>query len=404
MSARTCLYALACLAVSAASVRAQESPLTLAQALAIAREKSPAVVNARGRVAEAEAARVAAAMRTDNPEVEAGAGPRFAQPGSQIDFGIGVSQMFENRGRRNARVDAANAGVASAEARLVAAQRDAVRQAAVAFLDAQYLQRQAAQLADAVTLAVEVLQVAERRLALGDVAALDVNTARVERARLESERVGVEAERLMSLGTLGEVLGLPTMPSVTVETDAPQTRTIEDLLKAIDARPELRAIDADIRQAEARLALGTAASKPQFGLSARYDRDEGDHVVLGGLVVTLPLFNKGQDVNAEATARIASLRAERISIANGWAVVARARLQALTNLRQALGVIERDALPAAIDNEGLARRSYEAGQISVVDWIVLRREAMQVRREHLERLRQIAVATVELDAVAGVIQ
>jgi len=370
----------------------------------MAREKSPAVVSARARVSEAEAARVAAAMRTDNPEIDASAGPRFAEPSTQIDFGVGVSQMFENGGRRSARIAAANEGVASAEARLIVAQREAVRQAAIAFLDAQYLQRQAAQLTDAVTLAAEVLQVAERRLALGDVAALDVNTARVERARLESERVRAEAERQISLGTLGEVLGLSTMPSVTPETEAPRTRTIEELLKAIEARPELRAIDADIRQAEARLALGKATAKPQFGLSARYDRDEGDHVLLGGLVVTLPLFNRGQDINAEAAARIASLRAERISTANAWGVIVRARLQALTNLRQALEVIERDALPAAIDNEGLARRSYETGQISVVEWIVLRREAMQVRREQLERLRQIAVATVELDAVAGVIQ
>lgn len=404
MSARTCLYALVCVVVSATGARAQEGPLTLSQALAMAREKSPMVVNARARVSEAEAARVAAAMRVDNPQIDAGAGPRFSEPSNQIDLEIGVSQMFENGGRRDARIAAANEGVASAEARLLAAQRDAVRQAAVAFVDAQYLLRQVAQLADAVTLAAEVQQVAERRFALGDVAALDVNTARVERARLESERARVEAERLVSLGTLGEILGLSTIPSVTAGPETPQTRTIEDLLRAIDARPELRAIDADIRQAEARLALGKATSKPQLGLSARYDRDEGDHVVLGGLVVTLPLFNKGQDINAEATARIASLRAERIAIANAWAVVVRARLLALTSLRQALEIIERDALPAAIDNEGLARRSYETGQISVVDWIVLRREAMQVRREQLERLRQIAVATVELDAVAGVIQ
>ena len=72
--------------------------------------------------------------------------------------------------------------------------------------------------------------------------------------------------------------------------------------------------------------------------------------------------------------------------------------------RRALGVIERDALPFALDNEGLARRSYETGQISVIDWIVLRREAMQVRREQLKRLRDIAIASVELDAAAGVIQ
>ena len=71
---------------------------------------------------------------------------------------------------------------------------------------------------------------------------------------------------------------------------------------------------------------------------------------------------------------------------------------------RALEVLERDAMPAALDNEGLARRSYETGQISLIDWIVLRREAMQVRREQLDRLRDIAIASVELNAVAGVIQ
>jgi len=404
MSVRTCLYALVCLAVSAAGVRAQDGPLTLFQALATAREKSPTVIAARARVAEAEAARVAAGMRLDNPEVDAGAGPRFADAGRQIDFGLGVSQMFENGGRRNARISAANEGVASAEARLVAAQRNAAKETAIVFLKTQYLERLVSQLADAVKLASEVSQIAERRFSLGDIAALDVNTARVESSRLESERAAMDAERLAALGDLGALLGASTLPSIASESDTYNTRSLDELLRAIDARPELRAIDADIRHAEARLALAKAAGKPQFGLTARYDRDEGDHVLLGGLVVTLPLFNKGQDVSAEATALIASLRAERDTMARSWSVLVRAKVQSINALRQALEVIERGALPAAIDNEGLARRSYETGQISVVDWIVLRREAMQVRREQLERLRQIAIATVELDAVAGVIQ
>lgn len=405
MFARTYVYALALAVAFAASVRAQENPLSLSQTLAIARERAPGLVAARARVVEAQAALVGASMRLDNPELDGSFGPRFADDANRkFDFGIGLSQQFENGARRKARTAAATEGVAVAEARLLATERDVLREVSVAFLDAQFLHRQHALLLDALTIAAEAQQIAERRFALGDVAALDVNTARVERARLEAERHVVDAQRLGALGTLGQLLGTTTVPTVTHVTDQPVRRDLADLLRAVDSRPELRAIDAETRQAEARLTLASASKGALWGVSARYERDEGDHVLMGGLTVSLPTFNKGQDINAEATARLAALRLERGAMADSWALLVRARFLVLEAQGRALEIIERDALPAALDNEGLARRSYETGQIRLIDWILLRREAMQVRREQLDRLRDIAIAIVELDAVAGVIQ
>lgn len=407
MFARTYVYALVLVVACGTSVRAQENPLSLSlsQSLALARQRAPGLLAARARVAEAQAAVVGASMRLDNPELDGSIGPRFTGGAErQFDFGIGLSQMFENGARRTARVAAATEGVVAAQARLVAAERDVLREVSLAFLGAEFLQRQHALLFDAIAIATEVQRIAERRLALGDVAALDVNTARVERARLEAERHVVDAQRLGALGTLGQLLGTTAVPEISAG-DAPRApRLLSDLLSAVDTRPELRAIDAEIREAEGRLALAAAAKRPQLGVNARYERDEGDHVLLGGLTITLPTFNKGQDINAGATARIAALRLERAAMASGWAVLVRARSLVLEAQRRALEVIERDAMSAALDNEGLARRSYETGQISLIDWIVLRREAMQVRREQLDRLRDIAIASVELDAVAGVIQ
>lgn len=405
MFARTYVYALALAVAFGTSARAQETSLSLSQSLAIARERAPGLIAARARVVEAQAALVGASMRLDNPELDGSFGPRFADDASrQFDFGIGLSQQFENGARRKARTAAATEGVAAAEARLLAAEREVLRDVGVAFLDAQFLQRQHALLLDAVTIAADAQQIAERRFALGDVAALDVNAAKVERARLEAERHVIDAQRLGALGALGQLLGATTVPTVEPVGEQPARRQLSELLKALNSRPELRAIDAEIRQAEARVALASASKSALWGVNARYERDEGDHVVMGGLTVTLPAFNKGQDINAEATARVAALRLERAALANSWALLVRARLLVLEAQGRALEVIERDALPAALDNETLARRSYETGQIRLIDWIVLRREAMQVRREQLDRLRDIAIASVELDAVAGVIQ
>lgn len=405
MFARTATYALVTIAALANDAHSQAGSLSLADALALARERAPAVIAARGEVARAKAELIAASVRRDNPEIDGSAGPRFSDSaGRQFDFGAGVSQEFESGRRRRARMTVANEGLASAEASVVVAQREAVREASLAFFDAQFLRRQQLLLLDAVRIASEAQQIAGRRFALGDVAALDVNTARVERARLEAEALAVEAERQAALGSLGALLGTPELPSLTQTEPAVQERELDVLVGALEDRPELRALDASIRQAQARLELAAALRRPGWGGLARYERDEGDQVLLGGLTVTLPVFDKGQDVHAEATARIESLRRQRSALVASWAVVLRARQLGLRAHRRAIEVIERDALPAALDNEGLARRSYETGQISLIDWMVLRREAMQVQREHLARLRDAAIATIELNAVAGVMQ
>ena len=277
MFARTLGYALGLVVGVATSAGAQEHPLSISQALVLARERAPAVIAARARVADARAALVGAGMQLNNPELDLSGGPRFADGANrQFDFGVGLSRMFENGKRRQARIDAATEGIASAEAHAVAVQRDVLREASLAFLDAQFLQRQHTLLLDAIKAAAEAQQIAERRLALGDVAALDVNTARIERARLEAERHVIDAQRLAALGLLGKLLGAASLPFVDGAAETLTDRALADLLRAVDERPELRALDADIRQAEARLRLAGASRRSSFGASARYERDEGD--------------------------------------------------------------------------------------------------------------------------------
>jgi outer membrane protein, heavy metal efflux system len=66
--------------------------------------------------------------------------------------------------------------------------------------------------------------------------------------------------------------------------------------------------------------------------------------------------------------------------------------------------LERDALPSLSDNETLARRSFEEGEIGLAELLLIRREAFELRTVYSDRLLEAAVAGIELESRAGVLQ
>ena len=66
--------------------------------------------------------------------------------------------------------------------------------------------------------------------------------------------------------------------------------------------------------------------------------------------------------------------------------------------------LEANALPLLDENESLARRSYEAGEMGLGELLLVRRETLALRRDHLDRLREAAVAAVAVQASAGVLE
>jgi cobalt-zinc-cadmium efflux system outer membrane protein len=64
----------------------------------------------------------------------------------------------------------------------------------------------------------------------------------------------------------------------------------------------------------------------------------------------------------------------------------------------------RDALPAVIDNESLAQRSYDAGEMSLMDMLLIRRDALDTRTAVIERRLDAARSRVAVDLAAGVLR
>src|SRR5512134_2894882 len=152
--------------------------LTFEGTIARAREQAGTVAVARARVAEAEAGLVDASSRfRDNPIIEGTAGPRAGSGTRSTDLGVAVSQQFETGGQRTARVAGAKAAIDRQRADVDDVRRAAVYEAALAFLDGVAASERLRIVEEGDGVSRELLNVTERRYALGDIAAIDLNLA-----------------------------------------------------------------------------------------------------------------------------------------------------------------------------------------------------------------------------------
>jgi len=66
--------------------------------------------------------------------------------------------------------------------------------------------------------------------------------------------------------------------------------------------------------------------------------------------------------------------------------------------------LERDVLPGLEENERLAQRSFEVGELSLTDMLLIRREFVDTRLQYLEALAEAAAASIDWQMAAGVLR
>jgi len=380
-----------------------EELLTLESVLARARAQAPSIVSARARIEEARAHVRGASVFRDNPVLAGGIGWRDDH--LPADLEAGLSQTFELGGKRGARVAAAEAALAREMALSDDTVRRIVREAAATFFSAVEATERLRLARVTETSAAEIARIAQRRHEQGDIPVLEVNVAQSALARARADAYAADAARASALGDLRVLLGLDPATSLAVEgrlSDRVEVQ-LETLMAAASARADVRALAADLAEAEADESLGKGLTWPDVSPAVRYERDGGDHVLWGGLSLTLPLFNRGQEQRAVGAARAERIRGEiaalrravQSEVAAAWEAYG-LRLKAADALQATVAALD--------DNDVLARRSYEVGQIGLGELLLIRRETVEARAALLQRQLEAGQARVELQARAGVIQ
>jgi cobalt-zinc-cadmium efflux system outer membrane protein len=249
-----------------------------------------------------------------------------------------------------------------------------------------------------------VYSAADRRFKAGDIAVLDVNLARASLARVRAGREEAEASKALALGELRQLLRLEGDVDVDGTLSRPAESDLNVALRAAEQRPEIRILEAGVQEAEAEMRLGESFSKPDYGVGVRYSREEGDHIVLGGLTVTMPFFSKGQEQRAVGSARAARLRAELDAAKARVMAEVRASFDAYTRRLAVVRVLEAEVISGLDENEQLTTRSFDVGQIGLVDLLLIRREILETRIQYLDALLEAMLARTDLDASAGILR
>ena len=406
------MYVLAAI-VLAATADVAPTQLTLADAYQRAREAAGAIRAGEARVEEARGRLIAARALRDDPSLDAALGRRGTvsgapEPSSRSDFDVGVGQTFELGGKRAGRIGAATAAVDREIASSADVTRRLLREVGGQFYEAVRTGERARFAAASERAAEELLRVARVRLQHGDVAVLDVNLAETVLARAKASRINLGADHRAAVTLLKGLLLLPpdaeivpTAP-VTLDVLAPE-RPAPTWGDVLAGRPDLRALDAEVREAQAEIQIARALRWPEATPSVRYSREDGIPIVWGGVTITVPVFNRGTGERVASEARLR--RAEVELEAAKAAVEAELRATYSSYLARRSAAQSLAAIIATLDeNLELARRSYESGQIGLGELLVVRRETLDARNEALDVLFGAAIARVQLEAATGVLR
>ena len=290
---------------------------------------------------------------------------------------IGLMQEFPNDAKRGARVDAARGRVAQTVAQTRITRLNVLREAAVAWIARDTVERQLAQI-DGLYSENRLFDAAVRaRIAGGKGNALDAVAARQEAAMIDARRDALNARRQQAIAALKRWVGpRAAAPLAGTPPDWPITRST--LEHALHTHPELAIFDPKGRVLDAEVAEARADKKPDWALELAYSKRGSQFSDMAMVQVSfdLPVF-AAQRQNP----RIAAKLAERESLDAEREAVLREHLAMLeTDLAeyQRLGsdvTRQRDVLlPLASEKVTLAQASWRGGKGELVDLVMARRE------------------------------
>lgn len=367
-----------------------------------ARKVDPELVSLE---AQRDAARIrrsqAGSLVARNPTLDVAAGAR-AGTTRTLELEVGLSQELELSGQRGARIDARDAELAALEAAII---RERARvDAEVRIAHARLLRSRARVLLEeqAQKNAELALKTANERQRAGAGTLLERNAARLQLAGAQREVLNARAARFAAAAQLALLAGVSEEQVAALHgslTDASAAWMTPPAAAGNETAPAVATARAQLAVARAEERGARADAFPAIAVGARYAREEDANIVLGTLEVPLPLFSRNQGERATTAARVrgaeaALARAERAIAPSTTA--ARERYEAA---RAAVELFDTATLKAASENLELGTQAYAAGKLSFPELLLVRGDALEVQRAHLEALWTLAETHAELARV-----
>lgn len=395
-----------------ASVWAAEpgaSAYSLTEILTLAEEHSPMLAGAKGLVRQSHGQLIAAGAYP-NPSVSGSAGQgaiRDPSTGVRItERTLSIEQPVEWLGKRQARRDAANAGVDGANAALEDTRLALFADVKVAFYATLFAQRDLDLAAQNVASVEEVLRTVKARVAAGEATSFDTMKAGVEVqkalkevARAQNTLVVAKTKlNTLTAGSLGKQF------SVQGEFLSPQPGLDAERLtaRAVEQHPALRRLTKLAEQADHTVRLERESRLPTISILGSYHREAGDESLTAGLSLPLPLWYRRQGEIESALGTKQRAEAERQRSQHELEQAVTQHVQEVRTAQDQLLVFETGLLKQAEQTLAVARTSFRQGAASLLDVLDAQRVYRQTLLEYAQVRADLSIALVRLERALGV--
>lgn len=399
---------------ASAQTTAGVSPLTLTEALRLAETASPAVRAREAQLAAAQGARrEAASFLFNNPVLSVERTRRRATvpDGGASEWGLGIAQPIETGGQQLRRREAASASLEALRAEIKDARRQARAEASQRFHAVLAAQRRVRLEQHSVDLFDSTAQAVAKRLGAGEDTRLDANVALIEAERARNA-LAVSQEHLQDAkAELATALQLPpsAVPAVIgelgVPSGAPLPYSLDQLLASAQSLPRQRALAAREDAARARVGVEQASRYPDVAIGLNVGRegfgDGRERVTTLTLSVPLPLFNRNDAAIGQALSEATQAEIERAVATRDSRAQVRRLWGRLDSQRERVTRLQRAMVAASADNQQLAAKSRQAGQIGLLDQLLVNRQALDAERDLNNALAEFHTTRIELENAAG---
>jgi outer membrane protein, heavy metal efflux system len=370
--------------------------LTLDQAIEIAIQNHPKLVEADANV-EAAKERAKAAGKLPNPEAVARmeSAPLSSGTTSRAEYVAGVSQTVPLGGRLSAARKVEQAGVATRAHELDLVRFELTRGVRNAFATALFSAEALQVQTNTASSLKDIVRITQARVQAGDIAPLDLARIQAEEAqhRLEVK----EAARLHheAMDELASAMGDFRTPIESLSGSLADTLQIASIKAEVfgNNHPAVAVSQSEVEAQQVALKLRRAERIPDVNFDLLYRRIEAgrENAFDAGVRIAIPIFDRKKRVRqAEQELRASEARFSRIQNQVGHEqhaleLTLQASLEAAELLRDEVIPKTEKAL---IGTEA----RYKAGDISLSDLLIIRREASATRMRYAETLRSVMEA------------
>jgi cobalt-zinc-cadmium efflux system outer membrane protein len=383
--------------------------LTLTEALAITLANNPELAAAHAAVA-ASGASARQAGSFVNPElsleVENFAGSDELSGFDGAETTLRLDQTIELGGKRAQRRASGSAAQAVAVQQQQLTRADLYARTVEAFMGLLAAQERWHLAETRLQLATKTLASIEAQIEAGKsptIAGIRSRPLLIE-ARLELDRaageLNVARQALAALLGVADAATLVAQGDLAALPEVPEPGTVES---SIPSAPQLALASAARDQAAQDLAGEKLRAVPDVtvGLGVRRFEGGGEHALVAGLSVPLPLFDRNRHGIAAAAARLEQARsAERNAQLSTRAALAQA-VQELRARRDEARALQDELLPAAQQSFEAVDHGYRAGKFGLLDLLDAQRQLSEVQSRLLSAQVDCHVAAARLDGLLG---